>query len=67
MDYTTRHDPGPDVERVAFYLVESNASFGNIADAEVGKAYLDQLEASNEAAVHAKDNLYTVPCKVHYP
>lgn len=67
VDYTARHDPGPDVERVTFYLVDSNASFRDVAEAEIGKAYLDQLEASNEAAVHAKDNLYTVPCKVHYP
>ena len=67
VDYTARHDPGPDVERVSFYLVDSNASFRDVAEAEIGKAYLDQLTASNEAAVHAKANLYTVPCKVHYP
>lgn len=67
VDYVANNDPGPAVEAVAFYLVDSSANFRDVAEAEMGKAYEDQFTASNNAAVHAESNLYTVPCKVHYP
>jgi hypothetical protein len=65
--YTRQRDPGPQLEAVAFYLADQTASLQDTAETHIGRAYEDQLLASNNAAVHAPSNTYTVPCKVHYP
>ena len=67
VEYFRKHDPGPEVEDVVFYLTDQNRRFSEVADSELGRALLDQVKAANDAAVHAKSNLYTVPCKVHLP
>lgn len=65
--YTRQRDPGPEVEAVAFYLADQTASLRDTAELHIGRAYEDQLLSANNAAVHARSNTYTVPCKVHYP
>ncbi len=66
IDYVTRHDPGPVMERVVFYAANPTVPLKDIVHPELDKAYLTALQADDEAVVHAASNLFTPSCKLRY-
>lgn len=65
ISYASANDPGPVMDRVVFPT--PTGDFIPAAEAALGAAYENAMEAANVAAVHAQSNTYTLPCKVHLP
>jgi hypothetical protein len=66
ISYTRQNDAGPAMEGVIF-RVPPGGRFADAARGELGRAYETNMEAANNAAVHAASNTFKVTCKAQIP